>query len=184
MISKINSRQWSAQKESDSPAGRYNGQPRRAYLSANPSCWSSMICPAHWRLRLAALGTYLRVRWNDLSRCIPLPLCPAPSRHIVVLKDGDVESERTLDQLLLTSPEMQELWTQDENGSSPVWLTSTHQAIMMKLPQVGRAIAALHVQGRGKSALHGAQRRITSGVGNAERREPAGTGPQKQTAAR
>jgi hypothetical protein len=66
----------------------------------------------------------------------------------------------------------------------PVWLTSTHQAIMMKLPQVGRAITALHVQGRGKSALHGARRRITSGAGNAERREPAGTGPQKQTAAR
>jgi len=52
----------------------------------------------------------------------------------------------------------------------------------MKWPQVGRAIAALHVQGRGKSALHRARRRITSGAGNAERREPAGTGPQKQTA--
>lgn len=37
--------------------------------------------------------------------------------HIIVLKDGRVESEGTLDQLLVTSQEMQELWIQDENGS-------------------------------------------------------------------
>ncbi len=37
--------------------------------------------------------------------------------HILVLKDGRVESEGTLEELLKTSPEMQELWKQDKNGS-------------------------------------------------------------------
>ncbi len=36
--------------------------------------------------------------------------------HIIVLKDGKVESEGTLDQLLQTSPEMRELWKLEENG--------------------------------------------------------------------
>jgi ATP-binding cassette subfamily B protein len=50
--------------------------------------------------------------------CLVVSHCrPVLRRHIVVLKDGCVESEGTLDQLLLTSPEMQELWTQGENGS-------------------------------------------------------------------
>jgi ATP-binding cassette, subfamily B, bacterial len=37
--------------------------------------------------------------------------------HIIVLKEGRVESEGTLDTLLETSPEMQELWRQQRNGS-------------------------------------------------------------------
>jgi ATP-binding cassette subfamily B protein len=36
--------------------------------------------------------------------------------HIIVLKDGRVESEGTLEQLLGTSPEMQELWKQEKNS--------------------------------------------------------------------
>jgi ATP-binding cassette, subfamily B, bacterial len=37
--------------------------------------------------------------------------------HIIVLKDGRVESEGTLEELLQTSSEMQELWKQDKNGT-------------------------------------------------------------------
>ena len=37
--------------------------------------------------------------------------------HIIVLKDGRVESQGTLEQLLQSSPEMQELWKQERNGS-------------------------------------------------------------------
>jgi len=37
--------------------------------------------------------------------------------HIIVLKDGRVESEGTLDTLLETSPEMQELWKLEKSGS-------------------------------------------------------------------
>jgi ATP-binding cassette subfamily B protein len=37
--------------------------------------------------------------------------------HIIVLKDGRVESEGTLEQLLEASPEMQELWKQEKNSS-------------------------------------------------------------------
>ncbi|MDX1994978.1 MAG: ABC transporter ATP-binding protein [bacterium] len=39
--------------------------------------------------------------------------------HIIVLKDGQVEAEGTLDELLLTSPEMQALWKGDLVGESP-----------------------------------------------------------------
>ncbi len=38
--------------------------------------------------------------------------------HIIVLKDGKVESEGTLDKLLETSSEMRELWKLEENGIS------------------------------------------------------------------
>jgi ATP-binding cassette subfamily B protein len=38
--------------------------------------------------------------------------------HIIVLKDGRVESEGTLDELLESSAEMRELWKLEENGSS------------------------------------------------------------------
>ncbi len=38
--------------------------------------------------------------------------------HIIVIKDGKVESEGTLDKLLETSSEMRELWKLDENGIS------------------------------------------------------------------
>jgi ATP-binding cassette subfamily B protein len=39
--------------------------------------------------------------------------------HIIVLKDGKVEAEGTLDELLVSSPEMRELWLQ-ETGSSKI----------------------------------------------------------------
>lgn len=38
--------------------------------------------------------------------------------HIIVLKDGKLESEGTLDELLAISPEMRELWNMEENGIS------------------------------------------------------------------
>jgi ATP-binding cassette subfamily B protein len=37
--------------------------------------------------------------------------------HILVLKDGRLEAEGRLDELLLTSEEMKELWKQEKNGS-------------------------------------------------------------------
>ena len=37
--------------------------------------------------------------------------------HIIVLKDGKVEAEGTLDELLISSPEMRELWKMHENGT-------------------------------------------------------------------
>jgi len=37
--------------------------------------------------------------------------------HIIVLKDGKVESEGTLNELLITSPEMRELWKMEESGN-------------------------------------------------------------------
>jgi ATP-binding cassette subfamily B protein len=36
--------------------------------------------------------------------------------HILVLKDGKVEAEGKLEELLETSQEMRELWQQEENG--------------------------------------------------------------------
>ena len=36
--------------------------------------------------------------------------------HIILLKDGRVESEGTLDVLLQTSPQMQELWNLEKNA--------------------------------------------------------------------
>jgi ATP-binding cassette subfamily B protein len=38
--------------------------------------------------------------------------------HIIVLKDGKVESEGTLDELLIISPEMHDLWKMEESGHS------------------------------------------------------------------
>jgi len=38
--------------------------------------------------------------------------------HIIVLKDGKVESGGTLNELLITSPEMRELWKMEENVTS------------------------------------------------------------------
>jgi ATP-binding cassette subfamily B protein len=37
--------------------------------------------------------------------------------HIIVLKDGRMESEGTLEELLESSPEMRELWKLEENGT-------------------------------------------------------------------
>src|SRR5687768_18364167 len=37
--------------------------------------------------------------------------------HIIVMKDGRVESEGVLDTLLEMSPEMQELWKQEKNAA-------------------------------------------------------------------
>ncbi|PKN92333.1 MAG: ABC transporter ATP-binding protein [Chloroflexi bacterium HGW-Chloroflexi-6] len=38
--------------------------------------------------------------------------------HILVMKDGRVEAEGTLDELLASSPEMREIWQQEENAAS------------------------------------------------------------------
>lgn len=67
---------------------------------------------------------------------------------------------------------------ENSNLSRVLMLTHVHHECMMKSPQAGRAVAAPLWRGRGKSALHRARRRITSGAGI----KPAGTGPQKQTA--
>ena len=48
-------------------------------------------------------------------------------------------------------------------------LTLTLDASIMKVPQVGRAIAALRCRGRGKSALYRAQRRRAPGAGKPPR---------------
>ncbi len=46
--------------------------------------------------------------------------------HIIVLKDGYVESEGTLDELLLISPEMQRLWRGDQGGEEPSLAAPVH----------------------------------------------------------
>jgi ATP-binding cassette subfamily B protein len=46
--------------------------------------------------------------------------------HIIVLKDGRVEAEGRLDQLLESSQEMRELWKLDENGTGRNELKTTH----------------------------------------------------------
>ncbi len=40
--------------------------------------------------------------------------------HIIVLKDGKVEAEGTLDELLASSEEMQRLWRGDVGAPEPV----------------------------------------------------------------
>jgi ATP-binding cassette, subfamily B, bacterial len=63
------------------------------------------------RIFAAQTGTYLVVSHRR-------PLLRRAD-HIILLKDGHVESEGTLEQLLESSPEMRELWKLDENGTGP-----------------------------------------------------------------